>query len=442
MLGALPAFCSLSCSDPWWRGRVAGAAAASGAITVRTVALHPAGATPLAVAAISPTAGNGSFQLQLAYDLSPLLALEKLRTLELAGVAFAAPQLLPPSLRHLKVFASSTVPLHAQHLADAISHLPLLEHLELTQQQLWEPSGAQGAENERPRWDAWLQLVRLHTVHLDWSDSICPPDGHEQLADPNSYAALICDAQIDVLRGLPALTHLDTGSMGFAHSTDFLGRLCRAPHSLQLREFSCKKLYAVDLRALAAVPTLTTLQPTWLMLEPADLQPEGLLPLPQLRALWWDASRSVLTAAQSLEAFAMLGLSGLTALRLLDKRLSDEQLALLLSPLTQLEELKLLIFNVHSAAFLLSGSLPRTLRTLCLWSGISAAALEHALPALTALTSLVVRHWLGWDSPSVLLISRLRVPSELLPQLRSFSDRKIDWYRSVLPTSPSPFSFP
>jgi len=108
---------------------------------------------------ISPTAGNGSFQLQLAYDLSPLLALEKLRTLELAGVAFAAPQLLPPSLRHLKVFASSTVPLHAQHLADAISHLPLLEHLELTQQQLWEPSGAQGAENERPRWDAWLQLV-------------------------------------------------------------------------------------------------------------------------------------------------------------------------------------------------------------------------------------------------------------------------------------------
>jgi len=116
---------------------------------------------------ISPTAGNGSAQLPLVHDLSPLLPLPQLHTLELGGVLFTAPQSLPPSLRHLKVFASSTVPLHAQHLADAIGQLPLLEWLVLLQPKLLRPYNAQGAEHECPRWKSWLQLARLHTVQLN-----------------------------------------------------------------------------------------------------------------------------------------------------------------------------------------------------------------------------------------------------------------------------------
>jgi len=48
------------------------------------------------------TESDGRVQFPLTYDLSPLLALEKLHTMELEGVAFTAPQRLPPSLRHLK----------------------------------------------------------------------------------------------------------------------------------------------------------------------------------------------------------------------------------------------------------------------------------------------------------------------------------------------------
>jgi len=115
---------------------------------------------------IPHTGSDGSVQPPLAYDLSPLLALEQLRTLELGGLEFTIPQRLPPSLRHLRVEVRSPVPLHAQHLADAIGQLPLLEHLELRQQQLLCPCDAQGAEHSHPRWDEWLQLAHLHTVLL------------------------------------------------------------------------------------------------------------------------------------------------------------------------------------------------------------------------------------------------------------------------------------
>jgi len=109
------------------------------------------------------------------------------------------------------------------------------------------------------------------------------------------------------------------------------------------------------------VPTLTALLPNWLVLQPADLL--QLRPLPQLRWLQWRDPLP-LTAAQSLQVAGALDLSGLTTLHLFDGRFSDEHLEQLLSPLTQLQELMLNNFVALSAAFLLSGSLPRTLR-LC-----------------------------------------------------------------------------
>lgn len=52
------------------------------------------------------------------FDLSPLLQLRKLHTLNVVGLTMAEPQLLPPTLRFLKA-SCCYVPLYAQHLADA-----------------------------------------------------------------------------------------------------------------------------------------------------------------------------------------------------------------------------------------------------------------------------------------------------------------------------------
>jgi len=314
---------------------------------------------------------------------------ERLRTLRVEGLALAAPQRLPPSLRYLRVSTPSFVPLHAQHLADAIGQLPLLEHLDLRQQQLWRPQGAQGAEHSHPRWGSWLQLAHLHTVRLEWINSWArPPSDYELLVpNPRSYRTLLSDEQVDVLRKLPSLTRLDVSSAGLAERTDFLGHLCREPPALQLRELSCGKLDADDLYSLAAaVPTLT-------------------------------------------------------ALHFHDERLSDEQLAQLLSPLQQLQELRLVNVAAGSAAFLQSGSLPRTLRSLCLQSAIPAAELEQHLPALRSLTALVLLPCSGGGGGAAALeplTQRLRVPSALLPWLQSFSS---EWAGLDGPRRASPFEW-
>jgi len=225
--------------------------------------------------------------------------------------------------------------------------------------------------------------------------------------------------------------------MGATRSSGFLERLCRPPHSLRLREFNCHTLTGADLRALAAVSTLTELQPTCLALGPADLESERLFSVSQLRRLQWYLGRSVLTAAQSLQAFEALGLRGLTTLRFFGERFSDEQLGQLLTPLTQLQELLLYNKAARSAAFLQVGSLPRTLRTLRIWTKLPAASLEQVLPALQALESLLLM--VGSDRAFALapLVARLRVPSELLPQLRYFSNKRDEWIGP--PSNKSPF---
>jgi len=170
---------------------------------------------------------------ELAQDLAPLLQLGKLHTLELDCLVLTTPQQLPQSLRHLKVTAPSPVPQHAQHLADAIGQLSSLEHLELTQHRLTQQSSAAGAECEHARWESWLQLAHLHTVRLSHSHSRgCEP----LVKNPDSYRALLSDAQIDALRGLPSLTYLHLGALGVVPSVGLLERLCRLPHALRLCE--------------------------------------------------------------------------------------------------------------------------------------------------------------------------------------------------------------
>jgi hypothetical protein len=169
----------------------------------------------------------------MTHDLAPLLQLHKLCRLEIFGVVLARPQQLPHTLRHLRIYASSFVPLClcAQHLADAISQLPFLEWLELTQSPLYKPHGALEPEHSHPRWESWLQLSHLHTVRLDWIRCVHPPLGHEMLAaDPHSCHALLSDAQIGVLRRLPALTDLSMpggSDLGAASYIECAGRHTR-----------------------------------------------------------------------------------------------------------------------------------------------------------------------------------------------------------------------
>jgi len=137
------------------------------------------------------------------------------------------------------------------------------------------------------------------------------------------------------------------------------------------------------------VPTLTVLQPIRLELAAADLA--RLLPLSQLRWLQWQVPTNLaLSTAQTVQAFSALGLSCLTALDFHDRRLSDEELSQLLTPLIQLQELTLRNQTARSAAFLRAGSLPYTLRSLHLASDISAAELGERLPALHSLTALAL----------------------------------------------------
>jgi len=248
--------------------------------------------------------------------------------------------------------------------------------------------------------------------------------------------------------------------LGPTRSTELLRRLCHSSHTigaapaaaapsasaaaaalrkpastLQLHELSSSVLDGADLRALAAVPTLTALR---LMVDASDLQPEQLTALsPELRSLSWDITGPSLPVAQTLQAFRALGLSRLTALSFYDERLSEEELTQLLTPLTQLAELKLLNHEVRSAAFLQSGSLPRTLRTLRLWANIPAAQLEEHLPSLRALTVLVLNPG-AFGFALGPLAERLRVPSALLPQLQSFSSDGKDWDG---PPQDSPFDW-
>jgi len=320
------------------------------------------------------------------------------------------------------------VPLHAQHLTDAIGQLPLLEHLELRQHLLWKPRGAQGAEHEHPRWDSWLQLSHLHTVQLEWIPS-WPPPAYELLAADywSCHLVSISDAQIDVLRGLPALIRLRVAT---GRHTDMavIRHLCRLPHTLQLRDLDLSELTLsdADLRVLAAVPTLTTLQPTGLL--GADLQAgaQQLQCFQALHLLRWSI-RGDCDLPGALQAFGALSLRGLTALRFHDNRLSEEELARVLALLHCLKALQLCNSVARSASFLLSGSLPVTLRALRLWSRVSLASLEDALPALSSLTELVLSPWCGTKAALEPLAQRLRVPSALLPRLRSFSDELGDW---------------
>jgi len=119
---------------------------------------------------------------------------------------------------------------------------------------------------------------------------------------------------------------------------------------------------AAALRALAAVPTLTALHPDGLALEATDLP--LLLPLPQLRSLHWRKSGVLLSEEQfSPQLFGALCVSGLTTLHFCDERLSEDDLTQLLTPLRQLQELRLYQTMALSDAFLQAGSLPSTLRT-------------------------------------------------------------------------------
>lgn len=128
----------------------------------------------------------------------------------------------------------------------------------------------------------------------------------------------------------------------------------------------------------------------------------------------------------------------MTALHVGDNRLSNEQLAQLLTPLQCLQELTLRNFTVRSAGFLRSGSLPRALRSLRLCSNIPAAELEQHLPQLGALTSLVLFERSEAPLEYAAFERRLRPPSALLPQLQSFSNGFTDWIRR---THPAPFQW-
>jgi len=118
---------------------------------------------------------------------------------------------------------------------------------------------------------------------------------------------------------------------------------------------------AAALRALAAVPTLTALHPDGLALEATDLP--LLLPLPQLRSLHWRKSGVLLSEEQFSPQTLRLCVSGLTTLHFCDERLSEDDLTQLLTPLRQLQELRLYQTMALSGAFLQAGSLPSTLRT-------------------------------------------------------------------------------
>jgi hypothetical protein len=115
--------------------------------------------------------------------------------------------------------------------------------------------------------------------------------------------------------------------------------MCRAPHALQLRELNIEgaTLRGADLRALATVPTLTALRPSAMALEPKDLP--FLAWMTQLRSLRWRLAdhRPSLSVKQSLGAVSSL--TQLTSLNFHNDRCSEEELAQLLAPLRQLQEL-------------------------------------------------------------------------------------------------------
>lgn len=238
---------------------------------------------------------------------------------------------------------------------------------------------------------------------------------------------MLSDAQIDVLRSLPALTHLVVRGAGTG-SRALLHRLCRTPHTLRLRVLDIPQvqdhplpLRGNELRALTTIPTLTALRPDELALEKRDLH--LLTALPELRALRWQQNRDnpLLSVARSMKTIGAL--TQLTSLQFEDRRFGDKALARMLTPLTQLLELRLFPTATWSPAFLLSGTLPLTLRSLLLFTPASAASLAHYLPKLRSLTSLeLFGEKLNKERREALqeLHKQLRVPSALMPQLLSF----------------------
>ena len=248
-----------------------------------------------------------------------------------------------------------------------------------------------------------------------------------------SFAPLACAPQLqelccsavdqeqlthDHLDQLRMLSHLRTMS-GRNLKGDSLLYLLRAPHSLQWQEIRAVDDLDDEVgTALSTFPTLTALHAS-------SCRSVAFLPtLIRLRSLWLSMLSAVRLAAEVVAGLSCC--SQLTALMLVAKDVTSQQMSQLLPCLPALRSLELwYCSSVASLSFFSECShLSHSLQSLHLWGGAAAHCSEitHVL-TLKSLTHLVIRQFFvePLDAP---MEAALRPPSLVLPDLKNFDYKR------------------